>query len=86
MIYLWIAYANIQILREVMRLTPFTGDLGTLVALANHEFCTLIISVPFSHLEYAFSRSLHIFTRIRVAKPGLTRYIKETCLYEEPIM
>jgi hypothetical protein len=47
MIYLWIAYANIQILREVMRLTPFTGDLGTLVALANHEFCTLIISVPF---------------------------------------
>uniref|UniRef100_A0A453IRJ6 Uncharacterized protein n=1 Tax=Aegilops tauschii subsp. strangulata TaxID=200361 RepID=A0A453IRJ6_AEGTS len=36
----------------------FTGDFETLDALDSQEFCTLIISVPFSHLEYAFSRSL----------------------------
>jgi hypothetical protein len=44
---------------------PFTGGFGTLELLDNHEFCTLIISDPFSHWEYAFRRSLHIVTMER---------------------
>jgi hypothetical protein len=45
-----------------LRLLPFTGGFGTLELLDNQEFCTLIISEPFSHWEYAFRRSLHIVT------------------------
>jgi hypothetical protein len=45
-----------------MRLIPFTGGFRTLELLDNQEFCTLIISEPFSHWEYAFRRSLHIVT------------------------
>lgn len=50
-----------QFLSEII--LPFaTGGFGTVELLDNQDFWTSIISEPFSHLEYAFRRSLHIVT------------------------